>query len=780
MLLIRSIPIAFCVSLVVFTHAYAEPIRILLNENDTPLRDSQVVPAQYTAPATQIPYRPFSLSLDPEDKKTEVQPPGKFTPISPQGVIPVSLDVEADAESDTNASPLKPTTVQPIPRIRLNTEANPAAPQGTPVYRLEASNASRPTQKPESVESTPPISKYPQSRFSDSDKTDDGAMSKATPPRPTSSMPAITNSPAEKLPSTESPANEVAKQLPKTTVAPLSPWNFDPAKVSPEEVAAAWGEPQEQRRISIDQTIWVFKQMATFQRVEVGIESGKVTTLYAVAETPFAIADFQSRLQLSQFDPAIVVDQQGRTVGTIFPERGVMLPGLRLDRDREVASFIVQTPSAEAFLVRAQNRSPFALRDRLNDLDLALVQKPYDASAWHEKSKILARMGKGDEAFEAARKATSGVGSQPGHRLHRALLAAQSGQVASAIQSTRQIVEDPTTPSELRARAFCQWGDLLQQSGAEQNRQAVTYHMQAIETANPLVNSSDQQVRREAKRVLIDAHLALAVDIATGDWEKKDEIVSQWLHRATLFVDDMIDNEDGTPELELKTLQKTLMARSYFDRDFNTSETVDRIMGKYRELSESTEDPFYRRVIEWETGVSLTQAVFVELGRGRSDTGVAIAKQCRELLDAGSGVRQLSISDHLLLGNLNFRVGAVYAVQRKDHASAVAWYDAAHPHLLDPTLGAVMQDRRGESLVSMGVSFWEAGQREKGIDLSEQGKSMVEAAVNARRAPQSKLLVPLSNLAKMYQQSGQTQKSTLYTASAAKIQQASANGPVSR
>ena len=60
--------------------------------------------------------------------------------------------------------------------------------------------------------------------------------------------------------------------------------------------------------------------------------------------------------------------------------------------------------------------------------------------------------------------------------------------------------------------------------------------------------------------------------------------------------------------------------------------------------------------------------------------------------------------------------------------------------------------------MTMGVSYWETGQREKAVELTEHGVTLMEQAIEQGSMAKSALNVPYSNLASMHRQLGQTEK----------------------
>jgi len=747
--------------LILFTcgWAVAEPIRLTLDESDQPVTQSKVTPAQHTEAIQPAVARPFSLSLTADGEPPEAS---AVRQASAQEPPTPNQDTSVSVRAPEGAQVAQPAANGPLRIYGVHQEKvdNPAARQGSSRF-TQPSGPLQPTTKV-SVEASP-TTEAPVSRFSQV---------------PASPKPVEAPSPEVK---TMPVPGEVQTPAPMDVEAPaFSVWQIFPGKTPLTRIESEWGKPAHTRRIDQHKHVRLYQQQGEFAKIEIAVENDQVVSVFLIPAKPISLDLVEQKFGLSQIVPAAVHDSAGRHLGTIYPERGVLIPQSAEGGPRETDRIIVQAPSAESFMIRANNRSLLAFRDRLNDYQLAIAQEPHFAEAWHQTSLILHRLGRDTEAFEAARKAASGVGTSAEHRLHRTILTVVQGNLASGIQNTQQIADDVTVADHVRAKAYCQLGDLMQMAGPSRNREAVQHHVKAIEIASPLVNDTNQEIRRAAKRVLVDAHMALAIDIATGDWEKKEQTVNQWLMRSKVYIDDMVTNEDATGELRMTWLTKSLMAHSFYDAPFDPGDSIDQIIGQYRELLSQTDDPFFHRALEWDTGRALSQAVFIEHSRDNFDSALKLADQARTFLRGGMTGREIGIADHLLLGNLYFRAGAICAVQKQDHSAATTWYEPAVQHLSNPSLQNVMLDRRGESLVSMGVSFWSVGNRDQGIALTEQGKALIESATAQNAALQRKLIVPLDNLSEMYRELGNSQKSAQYTASAQKIRKSLGDDTVSR
>jgi tetratricopeptide (TPR) repeat protein len=109
-------------------------------------------------------------------------------------------------------------------------------------------------------------------------------------------------------------------------------------------------------------------------------------------------------------------------------------------------------------------------------------------------------------------------------------------------------------------------------------------------------------------------------------------------------------------------------------------------------------------------------------------------------------------------------MGAVRASGEPDHRAAVAWFDKAVATLQQVVSQAAPaeQGRLGETFVTMGVSYWETGQRERALQVTQQGVEMMEKAVIDGSLPKTILEVPYKNLATMHRQLGQEDKARRY------------------
>ena len=153
--------------------------------------------------------------------------------------------------------------------------------------------------------------------------------------------------------------------------------------------------------------------------------------------------------------------------------------------------------------------------------------------------------------------------------------------------------------------------------------------------------------------------------------------------------------------------------------------------------------------------MALYDAVQICQMRSDHDNALKCGQQAAEYLAKANETKQ-SPSSAFMLGRLYFRLGTIHAVRDHDHRAATVWFDKAIPLLERPSPDDLGPDlgRHGESFVSMGVSYWEADQQRKAVELTEKGIKWMEQAVKQGTLDPSALAVPYNNLAAMHRKLG--------------------------
>ena len=106
----------------------------------------------------------------------------------------------------------------------------------------------------------------------------------------------------------------------------------------------------------------------------------------------------------------------------------------------------------------------------------------------------------------------------------------------------------------------------------------------------------------------------------------------------------------------------------------------------------------------------------------------------------------------------------VNAVHRENHEEAIGWYDKGRDILTTTTIDSefVVPRRDGEELVSMGVSYWNQGQKDLAVELTEEGARLMGRAAKAGVISSDDLAVPYGNLTAMYKRLDNSVKALEY------------------
>jgi tetratricopeptide (TPR) repeat protein len=299
---------------------------------------------------------------------------------------------------------------------------------------------------------------------------------------------------------------------------------------------------------------------------------------------------------------------------------------------------------------------------------------------------------------------------------------------------------------------------------------AIQYHMQAVKAADALAADRHPAIRVAAKEVLLDAHLGAAHDIAWGTWKEKEKAVAKWLSLAEGFAQDLVQNEGSSEEHRFRVYTRALAACVRMGGSLDPAKWAELAVRTGEQLIATCDDPLRKSQLQWDLGMALYDALQIYQTRNDHDTALKYGEWAVEYLERSDRQEQ-SPKNSYLLGRLYFRLGAVYAIRDQNHRVAITWFDKAVPLLEKPTPGTSFKDpgRHGETFVSMGVSYWESGQRERAVALTQRGIKLMNEAVKQGSLEESALAVPYENLASMHRRLGSDEKAERFEEMATKI-----------
>ncbi|MEX2188320.1 MAG: tetratricopeptide repeat protein [Pirellulales bacterium] len=573
----------------------------------------------------------------------------------------------------------------------------------------------------------------------------------------------------------ETAPDAAANSTPAETASEGSKSNIDaaglkgvtPGASTVEQLKAAWGEPKQTRGGA--GIVEFTYEIPGFERVEAYAENDVVSYIVVKFQQPFPPDVVAQQLKFDGLEPVVIYDDGGKPLGQAFPERGVVFSFDPKNPSAAVAQLLLEGINAEQFVARAESRANTRPEAALADLAEALTRDPKHHRGHYTRARILANFGQPTAALDAIEQA---IRAQPGsaeYRLYQAQVLMRLGRFEEAGRVIEDTVATIPPPPHLKARAVCLQGDLAIIGPSRDVKQALKLHMQAIDLADGAASDAKAAVRREAKRVLVDAHLGAAHAISLGQWNKKESVVPKWLIKAGEAATDLVKNEGAEPYLKFDVARRALVAIAASQGAVDGS----RVTQDFQKLGEhelaAAADPLVRSRVEWELAQGLYTGMQEAHARGQAGVATTLGEAAARHL---SNVKPPRDEQDYLLGQINYRMGAEQAVFRNDHATAVKWYAKAIPLLEKPLPMSCIAEtsKHGEALISMGVSFWQQGEHRQALELTGEGVHLVEQAVKTGLAETAQLEIPYANLANMHRELGDATNSRKYADLASRIQ----------
>ena len=531
-----------------------------------------------------------------------------------------------------------------------------------------------------------------------------------------------------------------------------------PGETTVEQLQEAWGTPREIRTAE-RRKLYLFA-VEPFQQVEVAIGGNTVLSIVIHLDKPFAAGAVTKQLQLGNIRSVFISNELGDVLGQAFPERGVMFafvqnhepgrPSMKVDK------IVLEPIDAEAFVLRAETNIDGHYKNTLDDLDIAVKLSPDNAKAHWLRSRVLAVIGKTGKAVAAGQKAVRLDKDNPQYRMAFARILAQAGKQKEAIEHIKTAIEGSGHRPHIKAAAQCLLGDLYGSGDHPDFSAAITQHMAAIKTADPLSINRHPAIRLAAKEVLIDAHLGAANDIAWGGWSEKEKAVKKWCQRAAAFAEELIANDGGTEEHRFRVATRSLAAYVGVRDKLDPKQYAEEAVKVGDVLIGMTEDAAKKRQLQCDLGMAMFNAMQIAQARKDNKSALKYGEQTTGYLEAAIEQGLDNSTSNYLLGRLYFRIGAIHALAQKDHAAAIGWFEKAVPLLSRPVPADSQNEigRHGETFVSMGVSYWATGEKEKAIELTKVGLAVMKEAVEKDILKKSALAVPYQNLAAMQRHLG--------------------------
>lgn len=551
------------------------------------------------------------------------------------------------------------------------------------------------------------------------------------------------------------PADAAPAPAGKAQVVPLAFFGIRPGEATFSDVERAWGAPAEV--VQHEKTRVASYRFEGFARVDLEEEDDQVRALVVRLATPIEAIAAAEAFGLKAIRAVDIPDASGRVAGRVFPERGVLFSFTGADRAAQVDHVVLEAASPESFLLRAETGPRRFFEERLRDIETALELDDGTARGHWLRAETLLEIGRADQGTAAAARAVALAGDAPEYRLTWARGLARTDHIAAAQTQVERALGATDVAPVVRARGLALLGELAQRDGAHDCKESVERHMQAVRLADSLALEQNTATRRDARNVLVQSYLALGRDIAWGEWQKKAEVVPLWLDKAWELAETTTKASAGAGQrLRLRVSEKALLALTGVQPATDPWPWVQRAQAAAKTLRAGSDDQLLSHWIHWNLGKVYYYAMQLEHVRGKTSLALEYGRRAIDELDLVGDAPVVDADDGSLVGWVCFQIGAVHAVHRQDHDTAVRWFEKAAPTLIQtaPLVALFAPTRQGDALISMGVSYWEIGQKEKAIELTQLGADLLEEAVQRGVADRAALAVPYGNLATMHEAIG--------------------------
>ncbi|HEX5471663.1 MAG TPA: hypothetical protein VFW73_07235 [Lacipirellulaceae bacterium] len=543
-------------------------------------------------------------------------------------------------------------------------------------------------------------------------------------------------------------------------------------KSTKHELVSSWGKPADSTQTP-EGDVLIYRK-SPFHAIEVLVgHDGVVASIKITLAAPLEAKHLAQQLSLDRNDPVKITDDAEKPIGLAFPERGVLFlfsqsesitPVDSEKASQPVSRVVIRPLDSHMFVLRAEQHLNGPYSQNINDLKTAITLDPEVAHAYFLLAKIYLATGQADQADAAAAEACDIEPKNAAFQLCRGQTRELLGQYDDSVLKVRAVLDREDLAPIDRAQALHQMARLASLGDGEIASKTISFEQRAIDVADKLATSNDPKVRHAAKQLLVEAHVYIAEEVARQSYNKKIESLSQWIGRASGLAEDYIAKDGGSVELRLFIAQHVLAALASFRPTLDPAPWVGEAEESAKELLAQSNDEMWQQHVKWELGIAYLNALRVEHTRRQTDTALKYGQEAIDNLAVGASCRQAVPSSEQTVGQLYFQMGAIYAVHKLDHATAIQWYDKAAPLLtsIRPASELYIPRREGEMLVSMGVSYWQVGNQTKALDLTQTGVGLVETSVENGVLAKSTLAVPYGNLATMYQQMGETTNASKY------------------
>ncbi len=541
-----------------------------------------------------------------------------------------------------------------------------------------------------------------------------------------------------------------------------------PGKTTRDELEAGWGAGEQFTRE--DGTEGLFWNVEPFERVEVVLDDGVVGSIRIKLVEPVPVKQLAEQLELTDVRTVSILDEQGVSVGEVFPERGVVIsvkPGTQ-----SAVALLLEPLDAEAFVLRSEGELEENTALAKADLQYAVQIDPKHVRAQRMLLVLLTDQGRWQEALAVAESVAQLDPADIWTQLKHASVLLALGHADEARAKVDSVKSKDDIAPLVTAQAARMLGRIELASVTPDYQAAVKHFEEAIRTTAPLLTSDSSSIQRAARDVMLDAHLGTALAISKGTWQQKGRVIPKWISRSETLVSESKLEGLERDQIEMHLCRGALAASAGSSEGIESLPWVKRLLEARERLGAEIKDPTRRLQIDWETGRGLADALTASLARGDASDMLENATLTAAYLERGSQQRQLSDAERRDVGELLFRIGILHSLQKGDHATAVTWFDKVVP-LWDANSAfqeAGDAGQLGESFVSMAISYWQVNRRDDAMKISRKGVDLMVEAVDRKELDERALAIAYGNLSTMLAEEGDDEQSKNYAEMASRAE----------
>lgn len=549
------------------------------------------------------------------------------------------------------------------------------------------------------------------------------------------------------------PVAEPPDQTPTLAIDPASFRGIYPGKSTREELEASWGKGEPFARD--DGSTGLSWSIEPFEGIEVVLDGESVGSILIKLAEQTETDQLAESLEISEIRTVSVLDEVGRSIGEVYPERGVIFS---IDPETQLAQAVILEPlDPESFVLRAEGELSSNSAFATADLQYAIEIDRTHLRALRLLLALRCEQGKWNDALTLATQAEAIDPNDIWTRLKHASVLMALEQTEKAKAKVEAVRDQPKTSPLVVAQAERILARIELVSPEPDYQDVVQHFSEAIRKASGLLTIKSPPARKAARDVLLDAHLGTALAIAKGTWQQKSRVIPKWISRTEKIINEaQISDDLEKHTLELQMCRGALSVAAGSTETFDPLPWVKRLLQVRSKLDDLVSDPWRRRQIDWEVGEGLSDALVATQKRGDASDMLENTTLTAAYLERGSEFRQLTNSDRKKFGSLLFQIGILYSLQKGDHATAVTWFDKALPMWENNRTFRSEGDigQLGESLVSMAISYWQIDRREDALAINRKGVELMVEAVASQQLDEQALAVAYGNLSTMYAEEG--------------------------